>query len=73
MMFYNVCGMLFTGLGEYKLKLNFQQKLKIAIGIAQGIRYMHEECPGGPVAHGQLQLSNILLRYDLEPLVNSQN
>lgn len=43
------------------------------MGIAQGIRYMHEECPGGPVAHGQLQLSNILLRYDLEPLVNSQN
>ncbi|KAJ0051937.1 hypothetical protein Pint_00939 [Pistacia integerrima] len=62
-----------SGLGEYKLKLKFQQKLKIAIGIAQGVRYMHEECPRGPVAHGQLQLINVFLRYDLEPLVKSQN
>ncbi|KAF3961231.1 hypothetical protein CMV_014129 [Castanea mollissima] len=52
-----------------QLELTFQDKLKIAIGIAEGVRYMHEECPRGPVVHGELVPSNIFLRYDLRPLV----
>ncbi|KAH9730568.1 receptor-like cytosolic serine/threonine-protein kinase rbk1 [Citrus sinensis] len=51
-----------------ELKLKFQQKLKIAIGIAEGVRYMHQECPRGPIAHGELQLHNIFLRHDLRPM-----
>ena len=47
----------------------FLDKMKIAIGMAKGIRYMHEECPRGPVAHGQLQAHNIILGHDLKPQV----
>ncbi|CAB4322175.1 unnamed protein product [Prunus armeniaca] len=52
------------------LKLTFQDKLKIAIEIARGLRYMHEESPQGPVVHGQLLISNIFLRRDLRPLIS---
>ncbi|KAK3194159.1 hypothetical protein Dsin_025469 [Dipteronia sinensis] len=55
---------------ESELILKFREKLKIAIGIAQGVRYMHEECPRGPLVHGDLQLSNIFLREDLRPLIS---
>ncbi|TXG63377.1 hypothetical protein EZV62_010371 [Acer yangbiense] len=58
------------GIWESELILKFQEKLKIAIGIAQGVRYMHEECPQGPLVHGDLQLSNIFLRHDLRPLIS---
>lgn len=65
------CCLCITGTGSRgkQLELTFQDKLKIAIGIAEGIRYMHEECPRGPVVHGELVPSNIFLRYDLRPLV----
>ncbi|CAL5333012.1 unnamed protein product [Camellia sinensis] len=52
------------------VKLTFQEKIKIAIGIGQGIRYMHEGCPRGPIVHGDLRPCNIFLNFDLEPLVN---
>ncbi|XP_050366207.1 probable receptor-like protein kinase At1g80640 [Argentina anserina] len=52
------------------LKLKFQQKLKIAIDIARGLRYMHEECPQGPVIHGNLLITNIFLRNDLSPMIS---
>ncbi|KAL5859163.1 hypothetical protein ACOSQ4_000459 [Xanthoceras sorbifolium] len=58
------------GMWENEFKLKFKDKLKIAIGIAQGLRYMHEECPRGPLVHGELQLSNIFLRHDLRPLIS---
>ncbi|KAK1560863.1 hypothetical protein Q3G72_031704 [Acer saccharum] len=58
------------GIWESELILKFQEKLKIAIGIAQGVRYMHEECPQGPLVHGDLQLRNIFLRHDLRPLIS---
>jgi serine/threonine protein kinase len=52
-----------------QLEMRFHDKLKIAIEIAQGVRYMHEECPAGPVVLGELIPSNIFLRHDLRPLV----
>ncbi|KAK2649540.1 hypothetical protein Ddye_017029 [Dipteronia dyeriana] len=58
------------GKWESELILKFRVKLNIAIGIAQGVRYMHEECPQGPLVHGDLQLSNIFLREDLRPLIS---
>ncbi|XP_052176831.1 uncharacterized protein LOC127791080 [Diospyros lotus] len=51
-----------------RLKLTFPEKLKVAIGIARGVRYMHEECPRGPIVHGDLRPCNIFLNSDLEPL-----
>ncbi|KAF5731423.1 putative serine-threonine protein kinase plant-type [Tripterygium wilfordii] len=48
----------------------FQEKMKIAIGIAQGVRYMHEECPRAPIAHGGLQPSIIVLTSSLRPMIS---
>ncbi|GMP43814.1 hypothetical protein CsSME_00013029 [Camellia sinensis var. sinensis] len=31
--------------GKQWTKMTFQEKIKIAIGIGEGVRYMHEECP----------------------------
>lgn len=59
------------GLGGRELKLTFQDKLKISIGIAQGLRYMHEECPRGPIVHGKLLLSNVFIGDDLLPKVKN--
>ncbi|KAK9945714.1 hypothetical protein M0R45_011213 [Rubus argutus] len=53
-----------------QLKLTFQEKLKIAIDIARGIRYMHEESPQGPIIHGYLLTTNIFLRNDLRPMIS---
>ncbi|KAK2965204.1 hypothetical protein RJ640_019959 [Escallonia rubra] len=50
-----------------QLQLSFENKLEIAVGIAQGLRYMHEECPRGPIAHGDLQACNVFVSYDLQP------
>jgi serine/threonine protein kinase len=58
-----------TGSRGNQLEMRFQDKLKIAIEIAQGVRYMHEECPAGPVVHGELIPSNIFLSHDLRPVV----
>lgn len=52
-------------------RLTFRDKLEIAIGISQGLNYMHSECPQGPVAHGDLKMSNVYLRSDLQPQVKN--
>ncbi|XP_037494538.1 probable serine/threonine-protein kinase PBL25 [Jatropha curcas] len=57
-------------LGRKHWKLTFQDKLKIAIGIAYGVRYMHEECPRGPIVHGELQPTNIFLTSDMQPMIS---
>ncbi|XP_024161420.1 probable receptor-like protein kinase At1g80640 [Rosa chinensis] len=60
---------LYGSMGK-QLKLKFQEKLKIAIDIARGLRYMHEECPQGPIVHGNLLITNIFLRNDLRPMIS---
>ncbi|XP_021281154.1 putative proline-rich receptor-like protein kinase PERK11 [Herrania umbratica] len=52
-------------------ELKFQARLKIAMGIAHGVRYMHEECPQGPVVHGALKACNIFLGRDMQPKISS--
>ncbi|TXG52306.1 hypothetical protein EZV62_021475 [Acer yangbiense] len=49
--------------------LDWQSRLKIAIGAARGIRYLHEDCRVGCVVHRDMRPSNILLTHDFEPLV----
>ncbi|OMO81983.1 hypothetical protein COLO4_23313 [Corchorus olitorius] len=56
--------------GPGRRELKFQAKLDIAISIAQGLRYMHEECPQGPIVHGDLQPWKILLGRDLQPMIS---
>ncbi|GMI98852.1 hypothetical protein HRI_003554500 [Hibiscus trionum] len=56
--------------GSDRRELKFEARLKIAITIAQGVRYMHEECPQWPVVHGKLQPRNIFIRRDLQPMIS---
>ncbi|KAL5173918.1 Receptor-like protein kinase HSL1 [Glycine soja] len=43
-----------------KVVLDWPKRLKIAIGIAQGLSYMHHDC-SPPVVHRDIKTSNILL------------
>ncbi|XP_023733133.1 uncharacterized protein LOC111880951 [Lactuca sativa] len=56
-----------NGFWTKELEIHFADKMKIAIGIAQGLRYMHEQCPRGPIVHGDLRACNVLLGHNLEP------
>ena len=50
--------------------LDWLQRRAIAIGTAKGLRFLHEECRGGPIIHRDMRPSNILLTHDLVPMVN---
>ncbi|GMY28550.1 inactive protein kinase SELMODRAFT_444075-like [Fagus crenata] len=49
--------------------LDWQSRLKIAIGTARGLRYLHEDCRVGCIAQRDLRPNNILLTHEFEPLV----
>ncbi|KAK3424730.1 hypothetical protein EUGRSUZ_F01501 [Eucalyptus grandis] len=49
--------------------LNWESRLKIAIGAARGLRYLHEDCRVGCIVHRDMRPKNILLTHDFEPLV----
>ena len=59
-----------VGFWTKELEVPFPGKMDIAIGIAQGLRYMHEQCPRGPIVHGNLRPCNILLGHNLQPQVD---
>jgi serine/threonine protein kinase len=43
--------------------------LKIALGVAKALRYLHHECAKQKIAHGNIKSSNILLDENYHPLV----
>ncbi|KAK9270310.1 hypothetical protein L1049_025888 [Liquidambar formosana] len=49
--------------------LDWNSRLKIAIGAARGLRYLHEDCRVGCIVHRDMRPKNILLTHDFEPLV----
>ncbi|ONK73272.1 uncharacterized protein A4U43_C04F29210 [Asparagus officinalis] len=49
--------------------LEWHNRRAIAIGIAKGLRFLHEECRGGPIIHRDLRPSNILLTHDFVPML----
>ena len=49
--------------------LEWPQRYAIAIGTAKGLRFLHEECRGGPIIHRDMRPSNILLTHDFVPMV----
>ncbi|XVF04537.1 hypothetical protein REPUB_Repub05bG0092100 [Reevesia pubescens] len=49
-------------------KLNWQQRLDIALGVARALAYLHTECQTC-VAHGNLKLENVLLDEKFVPKV----
>lgn len=50
--------------------LEWHRRYAIAIGTAKGLRFLHEECRGGPIIHRDMRPSNILLTHDFVPMVN---
>lgn len=51
-----------------KEKLEWSIRYKIAIGIAEGLRYLHEGCQRR-IIHRDIKAANILLTQDFEPQV----
>ncbi|KAL5571796.1 hypothetical protein UlMin_021393 [Ulmus minor] len=49
--------------------LEWHQRFAIAIGTAKGLRFLHEECRGGPIIHRDMRPSNILLTHDFVPML----
>ena len=49
-------------------KLNWSLRYKIALGTAEGLRYLHEGCQRR-IIHKDIKASNILLSEDFEPQV----
>ncbi|KAI7735296.1 hypothetical protein M8C21_019233 [Ambrosia artemisiifolia] len=55
--------------GQNHGQLEWSARLKIAIGAARGLRYLHEECRVGCIVHRDMRPNNILLTHDFEVLV----
>lgn len=51
--------------------MGWSARHKIAIGIARGLRYLHEDCRVGCIVHRDLRPNNILLTHDFEPMVST--
>ncbi|KAL2503642.1 Protein kinase protein with adenine nucleotide alpha hydrolase-like domain [Abeliophyllum distichum] len=49
--------------------LEWHQRHSIAIGIAQGLCYLHEKCRGCPIIHQNVRPSQILLTHDFVPML----
>ncbi|XP_047334228.1 inactive protein kinase SELMODRAFT_444075-like [Impatiens glandulifera] len=52
-----------------RASLDWHSRQRIAIGVARGLRYLHEDCRVGCIVHRDIRPKNILLTHDYEPLV----
>ncbi|XP_058788344.1 uncharacterized protein LOC131662540 [Vicia villosa] len=46
-------------------KLTWSERLRVAIGLSRGLKYLHDN----NIIHGNIKPSNILLAHDLKPLL----
>lgn len=51
-------------------KLDWGIRYKVALGTAEGLRYLHEDCQRR-IIHKDVKAANILLSEDFEPQVPS--
>ncbi|KAL5540587.1 hypothetical protein UlMin_043536 [Ulmus minor] len=49
--------------------MSWKNRMKVAIGAARGLRYLHEDCRVGCIVHRDFRPNNILLTHDFEPMV----
>ncbi|XP_021605154.1 inactive protein kinase SELMODRAFT_444075 isoform X4 [Manihot esculenta] len=49
--------------------IDWHQRYSIATGTAKGLRFLHEECRGGPIIHRDVRPGNILLTHDFVPML----
>ncbi|CAI0460652.1 unnamed protein product [Linum tenue] len=52
-----------------RLKLNWEMRYNIIVGIARGLLYLHEECPL-KIIHRDMKASNILLDESMTPKIS---
>ncbi|KAG8632547.1 inactive protein kinase SELMODRAFT_444075 isoform X2 [Manihot esculenta] len=55
--------------GNKKAPLDWHSRMKVGIGTARGLRYLHEDCRVGCIVHRDMRPNNILITHDFEPLV----
>ncbi|XP_021743946.1 receptor-like cytosolic serine/threonine-protein kinase RBK2 [Chenopodium quinoa] len=65
---YSHLGSLASLLHGSKGKLNWSARYKIALGIAEGLMYLHYGCQRR-IIHRDIKAANILLRKDFEPQI----
>jgi serine/threonine protein kinase len=58
-----------AGKGYSSIRLNWRVRVKIAVGIAHGLAFLHEEIRP-PIIHRDIKASNILLDKDLTPKIS---
>eukprot|EP00261_Vitis_vinifera_P018762 XP_010648986.1 PREDICTED: uncharacterized protein LOC100256234 [Vitis vinifera] len=49
--------------------MSWDSRMKVALGAARGLRYLHEDCRVGCIVHRDFRPTNILLTHDFEPMV----
>nr|TKW08470.1 hypothetical protein SEVIR_6G030000v2 [Setaria viridis] len=57
------------GSGRSNIRFNWRARVKIAVGVARGLAYLHEEIRP-PIIHRDIKASNILLDKDLTPRIS---
>jgi len=57
------------GVDKEREPLDWNTRMKIALGAARGLAYLHEDC-NPCVIHRDFKSSNILLEYDFIPKVS---
>jgi serine/threonine protein kinase len=55
---------------EKKDKFGWNERYKVALGVANALNYLHGHGNNQPVVHRDVKSSNILLSMDFEPKVN---
>uniref|UniRef100_A0A7I4ECL8 non-specific serine/threonine protein kinase n=1 Tax=Physcomitrium patens TaxID=3218 RepID=A0A7I4ECL8_PHYPA len=57
--------------GHHTCLLNWNERLRIIMGVTAGLVHLHQETCGDPIVHCDLKAANVLLDSDMEPkLVN---
>jgi serine/threonine protein kinase len=62
--------MLFCETDKTANLLEWHTRHAIVLGIAKGLRFLHEERHAGPIIHRDLRQSNVLLTHDFVSMCN---